>query len=69
MPRASEQDGPRDTAGASDPPAGKSLDKRSWDYVLRSGLAGGVAGCAVSGAEKRGTRCADQAGENGNCAT
>jgi hypothetical protein len=26
----------------------KAIDKRSLDYVLRSGLAGGVAGCAVS---------------------
>lgn len=25
----------------------KQLDKRSLDYVLRSGLAGGLAGCAV----------------------
>jgi hypothetical protein len=31
-------------AGAS----AKPVDKRSLDYVLRSGLAGGVAGCAVS---------------------
>lgn len=27
----------------------KTVDKRSWDYIVRSGLAGGVAGCAVSG--------------------
>ena len=26
----------------------KQLNKRSADYVLRSGLAGGLAGCAVS---------------------
>lgn len=26
----------------------KPVDKRSLDYVLRSGLAGGLAGCAVS---------------------
>lgn len=26
----------------------KQLDKQSLDYVLRSGLAGGMAGCAVS---------------------
>lgn len=26
----------------------KPVDKRSLDYVLRSGLAGGIAGCAVS---------------------
>jgi solute carrier family 25 protein 16 len=25
----------------------KAIDKRSLDYVLRSGLAGGLAGCAV----------------------
>lgn len=25
----------------------QQLDKRSFDYILRSGLAGGVAGCAV----------------------
>ena len=25
----------------------KEVDKRSLDYVLRSGLAGGLAGCAV----------------------
>lgn len=23
-------------------------DKRSWEYIIKSGLAGGVAGCAVS---------------------
>jgi hypothetical protein len=28
-------------------PRTKELDKRSLDYVLRSGLAGGLAGCAV----------------------
>jgi len=26
----------------------KRLDKRSWDYIMRSGVAGGLAGCAVS---------------------
>lgn len=26
----------------------KQVDKRSLDYILRSGLAGGLAGCAVS---------------------
>lgn len=26
----------------------KPVDKRSLEYVLRSGLAGGIAGCAVS---------------------
>lgn len=26
----------------------KQVDKRSLDYILRSGLAGGMAGCAVS---------------------
>ena len=26
----------------------RMMDKRSFDYVLRSGLAGGLAGCAVS---------------------
>ena len=25
----------------------KKVDKRSLDYILRSGLAGGMAGCAV----------------------
>lgn len=29
------------------PGARRKLDKRSWDYVLRSGLAGGIAGCAA----------------------
>ena len=36
------------TAGKTAPPETKELDKRSLDYVLRSGLAGGLAGCAVS---------------------
>lgn len=27
----------------------KGLDKRSLDYILRSGIAGGLAGCAVGG--------------------
>ena len=26
----------------------RKVDKRSFDYVLRTGLAGGLAGCAVS---------------------
>lgn len=26
----------------------RSRDKQSWDYILRSGLAGGIAGCVVS---------------------
>jgi hypothetical protein len=30
------------------PRAGQYVDKRSFDYVWRSGVAGGVAGCAVS---------------------
>jgi hypothetical protein len=25
----------------------KQIDKQSWDYVWRSGVAGGMAGCAV----------------------
>lgn len=29
----------------------KELDKRSLDYILRSGLAGGLAGCAVRDSE------------------
>ena len=29
------------------PPSGPQYDKRSWEYVLRSGLAGGLAGCAA----------------------
>lgn len=29
--------------------ANKAVKTRSLDYVLRSGLAGGLAGCAVSG--------------------
>lgn len=29
-------------------PGSRELNKRSLDYVLRSGLAGGLAGCAVS---------------------
>lgn len=34
--------------GTADVVARKDVDKRSLDYVLRSGLAGGLAGCAVS---------------------
>lgn len=26
---------------------GKHIDKKSWGYVVRSGVAGGLAGCAV----------------------
>ena len=26
----------------------KKLDKQSWEYVSKSGIAGGIAGCAVS---------------------
>lgn len=26
----------------------KRLDKKSWEYVIKSGVAGGIAGCAVS---------------------
>jgi hypothetical protein len=33
---------------SSMPPQTKApVDKQSWDYVMRSGLAGGIAGCAV----------------------
>src|ERR1700761_2470397 len=38
---------PRTGTGARE---SKQLDKRSLDYILRSGLAGGLAGCAVRGA-------------------
>jgi hypothetical protein len=31
-----------------EPVVAKQIDKQSLDYVLRSGLAGGLAGCAVS---------------------
>lgn len=27
--------------------ARRTLDKRSWEYIVKSGLAGGFAGCAV----------------------
>jgi hypothetical protein len=33
----------------------KQTDKRSIDYILRSGLAGGLAGCAVSSCLVHGT--------------
>lgn len=36
-----------DTAIAIDNPGAGKLDKQSLDYVLRSGVAGGLAGCAV----------------------
>lgn len=29
-------------------PKRKAKDKQSWDYIWRSGVAGGLAGCAVS---------------------
>ena len=33
---------------SSSPPQTKApVNKQSWDYVMRSGLAGGIAGCAV----------------------
>ena len=28
--------------------ANKKLDKSSWEYIIKSGVAGGFAGCAVS---------------------
>lgn len=33
--------------------ANKKVETRSLDYVLRSGLAGGLAGCAVSATDMR----------------
>jgi solute carrier family 25 (mitochondrial carrier protein), member 16 len=36
-----------DRDGLASTPAQKKLDKKSWDYIIRSGIAGGVAGCAV----------------------
>ena len=36
------------SASFTSPPKKKTIDKQSVDYVLRSGLAGGLAGCAVS---------------------
>ena len=35
------------TNAGSGPATRKEIDKQSLDYVLRSGLAGGLAGCAV----------------------
>jgi hypothetical protein len=29
------------------------VNKQSWDYVMRSGLAGGIAGCAVRHSRSR----------------
>lgn len=37
-----------DRRGSGALEAQKKLDKRSWDYIVRSGVAGGIAGCAVS---------------------
>ncbi len=36
-----------ETLGTKVPKTLKQKDKRSMDYILRSGLAGGLAGCAV----------------------
>lgn len=36
----------------SPPDKSKHVDKQSLDYVIRSGVAGGLAGCAVSGKEQ-----------------
>lgn len=37
------------TADMGIPESGKNkIEKRSFDYVMRSGIAGGLAGCAVS---------------------
>ena len=43
---------PRDHAmtrmnAGSSPATRKEVDKKSFDYMLRSGVAGGLAGCAV----------------------
>lgn len=32
---------------SSSPQKKSNVNKQSWDYILRSGLAGGIAGCAV----------------------
>lgn len=37
----------RNAAPIAEPQA-KAIDKRSLDYIVRSGIAGGFAGCAVS---------------------
>ena len=33
--------------GGSDMRDGKRTDKKSWEYLIKSGIAGGFAGCAV----------------------
>jgi len=40
----------------------KKVDKRSLDYVLRSGLAGGMAGCAVRLPYRNHTPCTRELG-------
>lgn len=37
-----------EAVGTKVPRTLKKQDKRSMDYILRTGLAGGLAGCAVS---------------------
>ena len=41
--------GSKDREGSASTPAQKKVDKKSWDYIIRSGVSGGVAGCAVCG--------------------
>jgi solute carrier family 25 protein 16 len=33
--------------GGLDMREAKKMDKKSWEYLIKSGLAGGIAGCAV----------------------
>jgi solute carrier family 25 protein 16 len=33
--------------GGSDMSDGRRTDKKSWEYLIKSGIAGGFAGCAV----------------------
>lgn len=45
---ADDEPAPQMKPGARDGPGPKQLKTRNLDYILRSGVAGGLAGCAVS---------------------
>ena len=53
-PPQKQQGLPAAIAPAAGATQSTAVDKRSMDYIVRSGIAGGLAGCAVSGRRRAG---------------
>jgi len=42
-----EQGRPNAALGSASSTGKKKIDRQSWNYIVKSGIAGGLAGCAV----------------------